>query len=127
MSKYSKYTVFGYIRNIESKRTFTCDIPMMIIYICLTYYFHGEYWYKYGHDLVISKDKTSITKAFNANNKDNRAFGKNWIDMKHPQIVKWRFKFNQIGEFSKTHVGLWETCTCGQGNTLEDESKFFCP
>ena len=28
---------------------------------------------------------------------------------------------------SKIHVGLWETCTCGQGNTLEGESKFFCP
>ena len=28
---------------------------------------------------------------------------------------------------SKIHYGLWETCRCGQENTLEGESKFFCP
>lgn len=104
--KHSKYAVFGYIREWEKKNKLQSNIPEMLIYLFLAYYFHGERFIKAGHDIQISKDKLQITKVFGANSKQNRSFGKHWISSICDKIIKWTFKINHIGEYSTIYIGL---------------------
>ena len=54
VNKQYKYTVFGYIREKENELLLH-NIPSIISYLSLTYYFHGEYFDKYGKHLKRSK------------------------------------------------------------------------
>ena len=53
IAKPPRYTAFGYIRDME-KQLKLSNVPIMINYLCLGYYFHGEYFEKCGDDLMIT-------------------------------------------------------------------------
>ena len=91
-----KFTVFGYIRQNENNLSLFCNVPSMISYLCLSYYFHGEYFEKVANDVNVSNDKMTITKISNTNNWKNTSYGKTWIDSIIPQIVEWKFKINKM-------------------------------
>ena len=86
----TKYTIFGYVRRME-KESFPLNIPAMITYLILKYYFHGEYFEKAGDDLEISDDKMSVTRITSPgrlNRFMNTAYGKTWIDGNLNQIIR---------------------------------------
>ena len=94
-----RFTVFGYVRQNEDKLTLFCNVPSMICYLCLSYYYHGECFEKAGDDLKISNDKTTVEKVANGMfdvNFRNTSYGKTWIDSSINQIVEWKFKINTI-------------------------------
>ena len=95
------------------------NVPKMLMYLCLAFYFHGECFNKCGYDLQISKDKMTIYKIFNNNNHENRAFGKCWISAVCNKIAKWTFKINHIGEFSSIKIGL----VTNDNNTNSDHGR----
>eukprot|EP01084_Bolivina_argentea_P037165 68717_1 len=109
-----KYTVFGYIRECETKLCLHTNIPIMVSYICLSYYFHGEYFDKCSNDIVISNSTNTITKkeGHNSNNSINNivsawcntTYGKLWIESDIDQIAKWTLKLNHCG--INTFIGL---------------------
>ena len=90
-----KFTVFGYVRQSENELSLFCNVPSMISYLCLSYYFHGDYFEKAGDDIQISNDKTTITKISEKYNWFNTSYGKTWIESSIPQIVEWKFKINK--------------------------------
>ena len=92
----TKFTVSGYIRQNEKKLSLFCNVPDMISYLCLLYYFHGEYFEKTGDDIRISKNKMRVTKIVNNNNFRNTSYGKTWIESTVQQMVQWKFKIDKI-------------------------------
>ena len=96
IGKRYKYSVFGYIR-LKEKELSLCNIPQMIHYLCLQYYFHGEYFDKcIGDDAEISSDKM-ITKAMSTVHYFYDAvYGKLSIDSLSNCIATWTFKLVQL-------------------------------
>ena len=92
----TKFIVVGYVRQNENKLSLFCNVPSMIPYLCLLYYFHGEYFEKVGDDINISKDKRTITKVVESLKFKNTSYGQIWIDPKVPQIAKWKFMINKM-------------------------------
>lgn len=96
---YPRMTVFGYSREKERQLTLP-NIPVMMNYIILIYYFHGECWDKFGYDLGISDDKTSIqrmTPPIGTTFCNNTAYGKTWISSTSNKMISWIFKIASFG------------------------------
>ena len=93
----TKHSVFGYIRRIEKSNHFFCAIPVMIHYLCLQYYFYGEYFQKCGDDIIISDDHRSIEKkADAAENWSNTSYGNMWFESSIDQTAEWIFKIDKM-------------------------------
>ena len=75
-----------------------------IIYLCILYYFHAEYFERCSKDIQISDDKMTITKIKNPDSW-NRYFAKLWIDSISECIV---LKFNHDFEESPLSPGYIE-------------------
>ena len=60
----TKYAVFGYVRKMERKLSLL-NIPQMIHYLILGYYFHGEYFEKSGDEQAIQEFLTRKCKIPN--------------------------------------------------------------
>ena len=90
-----KSAVFGYIRQKEAQLLLR-NIPSMIAYLCLQFYFHGEYFEKCSDDLEISPDKKTVTKIQNGLTWNNLAYGKVWINSISNCIAKWKFKIDYL-------------------------------
>ena len=56
-----KHSVFGYVRSIEAQLSI-CNIPVLISYITLNYYYHNEYFSKYGQQVKLSNNNMTVTK-----------------------------------------------------------------
>ena len=65
------------------------NIPVLIHYLILGYYFHGEYFEKAGDDLEISNDKMSVERVSVTEGKTyrNNVYCKKWIKSNMKQIV----------------------------------------
>ena len=103
----SKHAVFGYIREMEQQLALS-NIPVMINYLCLGYYFHGEYFEKAGDDLQILNDKMSVKRISEPIERIkymNTAYGKRWIQLNSGEIFKWKFRIDSFGRW----YGKWET------------------
>ena len=102
-----KLTVFGYIHENE-KILSVSNIPSMIGYLCLLYYFHGEYFEKSSNNIEKSNDKLTITRNRGSQNWNCFAFGKVWIDSMIKCVAKWKFKINYIDDdssyFHRAHI-----------------------
>ena len=96
----SKDCVFGYIRQSCDKSKAT-QIPMMIQYCCLKYYFVYEYFTKGGVNLKFSDDKQSVTSI--AENrwtfKCHAAFGNIIIDTSNKCIIKYKWTIKILEMF----------------------------
>ena len=112
-SKYNpKYTVFGYVRRLESLFRLSStqlfqNIPATVTYLCISYYEPKEYFDMINNiDIKLSEDKTSIKKCRQRPNQsilrkygyslDNTSFGKLMIPSTSQFICKWYLKFNNI-------------------------------
>eukprot|EP01084_Bolivina_argentea_P045645 84023_1 len=92
----SKYTVFGHIREMENKLSLFSNIPVLISYISLSYYNHGEYFHKSGlnKDMIVSEDKMTVTNSTGCDdsNYKHTTYGYTWIESTCDKIAKWTFK-----------------------------------
>ena len=90
-----KFAVFGYIRETENKLSLL-NIPIMIYYLCLAYYFQQDYFEKRSKNMAISADKLTVTD----NGEATAAYSccKQWIDSHVDQITKWIIKINHLGK-----------------------------
>ena len=108
------FTVFGFIRNTQNE--LSMNVPMMIFYLCLGYFFEAEYFEKCGNNMQISADKLTITqieeRIGNYNGYALYALGysfcKRWIKSHIPQIAIWKLKINRI-HGNKWHLKIFIT------------------
>ena len=91
-----KYAVFGYVRSMESQLSHY-NVPVLISYVVLSYYFHGEYFAKYGDKVQLSNDRMTVTKIIDKsmwNKYNNTTYGNIWIESNVNQIAKWKLKLS---------------------------------
>eukprot|EP01084_Bolivina_argentea_P082193 148825_1 len=92
----TKSTVFGYIREMENTLSLFSNVPVLISYISLSYYNHGEYFHKSGSHkgMIVSEDKMTVTNCtgIKYNNYNHTTYGCTWIDSTCDKIAKWTFK-----------------------------------
>ena len=100
-----KFVVFGYVR--ENTTQIIHTIPSILSYLCLAYYFHGEYFEKCGNLLKISQDRLTVRKHKIGNTK-NGVFGKTWIESQWKYIAKWHLKINYC---HKLHPHTYDATT----------------
>eukprot|EP01084_Bolivina_argentea_P253347 425531_1 len=105
VNKRTKLTVFGYIREQELRQSF--NIPLLISYTCLVYYYVPEFITKARNDYFkVSTDKLTVT-----NNKEycnsyfQTIYLNQWIHSTSKMISKWIFYINKQNE-SATYFGL---------------------
>eukprot|EP01084_Bolivina_argentea_P203798 348005_1 len=86
-----KDLIFGYVKRIEKQHLqLEMEVPVMISYVILLFYFENEYFDKPGQGIIISKDKMTITKQSNADvDFDNTTYCKNTFALKSNSNIKW--------------------------------------
>ena len=87
----TKDSVFGYIRLMERELSFD-NIPDLISFLILLYYYHNEYFAKYGEQVKVSNDNMIITNLIQYPR--CTVYGNTWIDTNIPQIAIWKLKIS---------------------------------
>ena len=104
----TKYVVFGYSRTKMNE--LAVEIPMMIQYLFLMYYWIEEKFTIHGKQLqidssnknhIIGNNKTDYSHSYNT------VYGNNVIDMNDTSIIeyKWTFEYSNIAPFG-TYFGI---------------------
>ena len=101
----TQFTVAGYIRQIQTALSLD-NLPPLIMYLCLSYFYLGEYLEKAGDDLTISEDQMTVTKCKNSKSWENNAYGKLWIDSDVDQIAKWKLRIDEINKMAGACIFL---------------------
>ena len=101
----TKLTVFGYVRQCETRLVLFSNVPTIVTYLCLSYFHHGEYFEKVPNVIQLS-DEMTLTKLVAGNLYSNASYGKIWIESHIPQIARWKFKFKLSFEFSYIYICL---------------------
>ena len=105
-----RYLVNGYIRYQQNKLFHgQRNIPPVITYVCLLYYYDGEFFTVSSEDLLISSDKRTIRKIKNNLFRPwaNRAIGNMWIGSMSNKIAKWKFIINRsTGGLNTIYIAL---------------------
>ena len=94
-----KHIAFGYTRQSEKEYDIP-NLPKVVIYLVLGYFFHGEYFEKCGDDLQISDDKMTVKRTTLPRRLRrfwNTAYGKLWIPLDSNKVTKWTFKIESYG------------------------------
>lgn len=111
----------------------------MIAYLILAYYQTRDSFRNTGDDLVISNDKSTITKIWKTQNRftlhDNyitsTAYGSEWIDCDSDQTAFWTFKYNdnmriKFGVYLKNNARYgghrWNAGNCWNSVNLKKDS-----
>eukprot|EP01084_Bolivina_argentea_P254612 428071_1 len=91
---HSKYCVFGYIREMELNLKLP-TIPLLISYICVSYFYEPEYFSKARPDCFkISENKLTITNIKTTNDNTHTVYCHKWTNSMSNSIVKWTFVIN---------------------------------
>ena len=93
--------VFGYVRQMQNVYSLS-NIPSIISYFCLGFYFQDEYFEKAADYIQISDDKRTITATESTKNFYTGAIGSKCIDPKLHQIATWTFKINKVFDTDDT-------------------------
>lgn len=92
---HEKSPVFGYIRRVQKELTLL-NVPIMIYYLCLGYYFMEEYFEKSANEMEISENKLTVIHQHSEREYKFRnwpaAWCKKWINSNIDQIAKWKIK-----------------------------------
>ena len=106
-----KDVVYGYIRNAENDyKLITNNIPELIFFICLMYYYELDIFETYSEKLQISGSRNSIIEKIKYD-KYNKwatwkcsAYGTLWIPSNTNQTFIWTVKY--IKGASTTNIGI---------------------
>ena len=89
-----KFTVLGYIRKKQQELSLS-NIPTMMCYLCLQFYFHGENFAKCTGNIELSQDKTLATALEDeASFFQQNVYAKSWISAVSNCVASWTFKIN---------------------------------
>eukprot|EP01084_Bolivina_argentea_P037160 68703_1 len=91
INDHTKRSVFGYVREIQEKLSLP-NIPILISYLCLSYYYHNEYFTKSCDEIEISNDRMSIKKIKGDLSYANTTYCNTWIQSTSNKIAKWTLK-----------------------------------
>jgi len=105
----SGHTVSGFFRQCADTHSLSTTIPVMLTYLCLYYYFHGEFFEKCGQDLQIQHSRMTITRIKNpkkgyGSKYSNTGYGKLWIPSDLNKIATWTLTMNNVQK--KMFIGL---------------------
>ena len=89
--------VLGYIKNAESLLQLQ-NVPLLVSYRILLFYYLKEYFAKSGKGMEISQDKLMIIKR-NGAGWINTTYLKRWIDSESKKILRWKFKIQKCQLF----------------------------
>eukprot|EP01084_Bolivina_argentea_P115048 204684_1 len=87
----TQFLVFGYIRNIEDTLLST-NVPPLISYVCLAFYFLGEYFEKIGGCTKLNdENRTVISDSIGGSTCYGAVNIKSMVEITHI----WTFKINK--------------------------------
>ena len=89
VDKRTKFTVYGFVRNIEGSFQSAINIPISIIDICILFFWRREFFEKCGDCLTITGDQRNTITNHSHNTWNNFAMGSQWIESNSSQIIKW--------------------------------------
>ena len=89
--------VLGYIKNEESLLQLQ-NVPLLVSYRILLFYYLKEYFAKCGKGMEISQDKLMIIKR-NGAGWINTTYLNRWIDSESGKVLRWKFKIEKCQQF----------------------------
>ena len=116
-----KLIVFGYNHKAE-KQLSILNVPAMISYLCLCYYFQENYFEKCQGNIKVSQDKKTVTYITGDSPDNTFAECKTSINRSVGQLTKWTLKINKI---SAAHRMKFWIFTKRSDRHLEDDIYLF--
>ena len=99
-----QFLVFGFIRNQQNNLSLSI-IPPIISYLCLGFYYHGNYFSKYPTENIKASDDGMTITCYNESYDQgidkyyyNMAYTKIWIESMSDKIAKWKIRINKCVE-----------------------------
>eukprot|EP01083_Nonionella_stella_P304168 1055804_1 len=97
----------SFIRRMQSELCID-NVPMLVQYLCLMYYHHGEYLQVWDNQMQISKDRMTVRRDTPTSLIDSDVFdfqgvtsqtaiGQTRVNANEDVLVKWVLKINDIG------------------------------
>lgn len=110
IDKRTKYSVYGWIREIERELKLQ-HIPMMISGITILYFRGDEIFQTVGKDEILSKNDKCVKKIQGDTGfgKDNYNYGLIKIASEHDITYKWDLKINAMKEMGAVIFGFIDT------------------
>eukprot|EP01084_Bolivina_argentea_P173678 300851_1 len=104
----TKYSVYGFIREIEKSFKLTTVIPQSIIKICILFFMQTEYFAKCGRKMIITGTQNDTLKTTERSFYRCAAFGANWIPSNRKSIIMWTVKMikNPYGHAGGVIIGI---------------------
>ena len=104
-----KCIVFGFARAVEKSLSSLDEsyenIPKLVLYMILHYYYHKEYFSEYSAHILANNTKTTLSlKAFN-DSKVCSAFGNDIIEFTGKYIYKWRI-YIRLLQHASSYIGI---------------------
>ncbi len=90
-----QHAVFGYIRKMENILSLFSTVPIIIIHICLVYYYDDEYFIKSDCNntgIIVSNDRKSFMNSTHKFDWIPTIYGYTQVESTENQIAKWTFK-----------------------------------
>ena len=101
-----KDCVFGYIRRSQRLLPITknayFNIPSLVCYIILQYYYMAEYFTKHGECMRINDDGDTVTQLYG--DIDSTAYGNMWISCDKDIIYEWKVEILRIPKVCRSYV-----------------------
>lgn len=116
LSKKTKYSVCGYLREIQwlllsdenGNELFYANMPPLINNICLAYYRLGQYFEEGPQCFALSGfDNNTITKIQSGDRGwDNTVYSKDWIESNQNKVIKLIMKIERIAGGAAVGFGV---------------------
>ena len=90
-------TVFGYITKTEKDLSLQ-NIPDLVGFVCLAYYYLWEYFYKFGAHADTDDERTTLTNT-HSQYKYATGYGAIRIKSIEPTVHSWKFRINSAREY----------------------------
>ena len=121
-----KDLIFGYIRELSKSHAFDLNIPLVIKYFCLQYYFINEYFTRHGNNIAITNSQGTnnnldIMKVKKFGVKGT-VYGNINIDISYDEHI-WKFIVNVDTE-SALRIGIDSSNKRWINNDFTEQHKY---
>ena len=121
----TKCIVFGYIRKCQqllpSNKAYF-NIPTLVTYTCLSYYYIAEYFDIAGGNTSISSDKRTAIKSHSS--WSNSTFGKMEINSQSNEIYEWKIKLTK-SLYGNLAIGITTKLDPNNGFLFERKASMY--